>query len=863
MAFLRISARRSIWLLGWVVWGVLAVPAVHGQRLLAERLQAELQDPELGQDRRLESMLERTRALISWSVPEALQASEELAREARSQDRADIAAVALAIQSRLLASTEGVTRAMEVLDRAARTMPPNASTESRGRFAVIEVGLYYTIDEYGLAAETLERALELAESSGSPELMADCLLELHDVFFATGTAHDPRADLERAEELMVELGDERGRRRVHLRRADILRSQGQEAEADLLLEEVIASARRSGDRGALLAARDHLYWTLMEGGDFEGALALTEEDLATTELLGSDELLAATMDRLAWAYHSTGRPEDAAPLVEDALEIAEHLELRALQSMVIDSALELARARGDADAMLEYSTRQNELAQASMGRATRDVAETRSLLRELRGERRELHAAAERQRERLEEERDAHADRIATYRWSVAAVALVGLTLGVSLLYRGKRRAEKMHRQLVEQTAHARRTEEARKRLERRVTDLERLDGLGLLAAGFAHDFNNILVTISGNAELIGGTTEGPPHDLADEIAKAAHRAADLCKRLMDYARPSPDDSEHVDLNELVREARTLLDAGGGGAARLELDLQEEPLPTRVDRSAIEQVLVNLVQNARDSRLQTTTVTIRTRKGRTPEDDGQGVWFGRPREADEYGWIEVVDDGRGMKPEILHRVFDPFFTTRFEGRGLGLAAAYGIVKAHGGAFRVHSEEGHGSTFSACLPLSEGVLASSDGRGEPVHELTPARPPSPKRVLAVDDEAGVLSFVEKALSREGHEVQVASSSAEALGLLDARRDRVDLVLLDLSMPEVDGSQLLEELGKRAPDVPVVMMSGHDETFVLDRVGNRAIAGVLRKPFAMSELVAAVRESSGEPTLPDDQGASRSS
>jgi len=814
------------------------------QRQSVERLDRELEELSTGAEERLDLMLQRARALMSWDVSAARGATLEAAVKARELDRRDYLALAMALEARLISMTEGAAPATEVMIRARDTMPPDADVEPRGYLAVIEVGHYYMIDEYGLAAESLELALELAKRSGSKRLMADCLLELHDLFYATSTAYEPAADLKQAEQLLEELDDERGLLRVRLRMASVWMEQGLEQEAEQALIRLSESAEAAGDRSLFLAASDARYSTALYRSEYAEAIAFAISGIEMSRLLGSDELLAWNLDNLAWAYLLDDRAEEAEPYLKEALAIAERLELRVLLTAVVDSAAELAIAREDGDAFLAHSLRRRALAEEGLGRETRDEALARSVLSELRSGRRAAHDEEDRRAAALDEARREYEGRIALFRWGGAALVIVLTSLSSILLFRGKRRAERLNRRIVEQTELARRVQEARDRLESELAELERLDGLGLLSAGFAHDFNNILCAITGNAELLlKPQSESDQGEMVDAILRSSRRATDLCKRLMDYARPSPANREVVDLNELVAGVRALLEAGKRGTTGLQVEFESRSVVAKVDRTAIEQVLINLATNAQDASVGAKTVVVRVLVHREFAGEGEGVWFGRPSPADAYAVLEVSDDGNGLKPDLLRRVFDPFFTTKFEGRGLGLSVAHGIVRAHGGAFHVVSEQGRGTTFAAYLPISGAPVSA-----EP-EEASSSRAPrltcAPgAAVLAVDDEAGVLSYVQNALTRSNHEVHLASSAPEAGRLLDKHGKGVGVMLLDLSMPEVDGDEFLRSIRQEHGDLPVVIMSGHDETFVRDRINDSAVAAILHKPFSVAELFEAL-------------------
>ena len=841
MLHTRMESSRTILLAVLAVLGmVLLGGRGHAQGVLAAQLEAKLAESAVQGDERLELLIMRARALFSWHVPTALKACEETRDEARRQGRDEYLALAMAMEARGAIKTKGTRAAMALLERARETLPTDCDVEFQGRFALIEVGFFYGLNQNGAAVSCLDHALELAHESGSKLLLADCLLELHDIFHA---GEGPPEDLDRAEELLTELDDKRGLLRTRIRRVDVLAQSGRKVEARQLLQELVTEAEAYGDLGILLGARYTLYQFALEAGEFDTAVELGLAQIETATQLADEEFVAWAHDYVCWAYLQANRAEEAVPYLDRALEVAEQLDLPQLLLAVLESAIELALAREDEDALLQYSQRQREiLGNPELGPSHDHELEHR-VLQELSETRRARREEARQREEELQAANQLQQERITFYRWLGAGAALV-ITIVVAIaLFLGKRRAERMHRQLKEQTELAQKTEEARRRLEQHVAQLERMDGLGLLSAGIAHDFNNILCGILGNAELLRATNTGEDREMVESILHASHRAADLCKRLLDYTRPSPASREVVDLRDVVQGTKPLLDVSGGGKTPTYLMLGEREVFAEVDRTAIEQVLVNLVTNAHDASVGASSVTVRIRHCTDPEREGRGLWFGRPAPASSYAVLEVEDDGRGMSEARLRRIFDPFFTTKFEGHGLGLSASYGIVTGHSGAFRVDSREGEGTTFAAYLPIA---TAPAEVREADWIPRPAAGAPLLKAsgVLAVDDEAPILAFVNSALSKVGHEVFLASSGQEAMRIFERHAERIGLVILDLSMPEIDGSELIRELRRQRSDLPVIVMSGHGEDTVRDRLGDEPISAILEKPFRSEDLDAAL-------------------
>ena len=819
-------------------------PALPVASRWLEELDRALAAEDLTGEARLDVLLERVEILRCAHVPSARVAVGELASEAARQGRDDYVALAVAVEAAIAIGVDGGEVALELMDEARALLPADASTELRGRFASVESELFYGLDLVGQAAVRLRDALELADASASRDLEAECLLHLLDLFELSGLGFEPEADLVHAEEILREAGDEQGLLHTQLHWAEVWLAQGHEERALEALEELVEESQAAGDLLTANAARIGLYDAALRRDDFDAAIEFAGRQVENARLLEDLEELAWCLDQEAWVLLLAGRPADAEAPLAEASELAERIGTPALLFAVADSARFLALSRRDGDALLEHSTDMESLQfDGVAGSQPEERALADKVLRELRADRR-VHYA-ERAESELAAEAAAVADeqRVTTFRWSVAVAALV-FTCAVALVfYRGKRRVERMHARLRAEAERAQEHEDARRHLERHLSQVERLDSLGLLAAGIAHDFNNILCSIIGNAELMRDDARGAERERAESILQGARRAGDLCKRMLDYSMPSPDDPERIDLREVAANAKALLDVNSVGRATVEVAVGDEPVFADVERTSIEQVLVNLVTNAQAPSVEAKRVVVSAELVDALPDmaAGPGHWFGKPEPADGYAVLRVDDDGAGMSELRVRRAFDPFFTTKFEGHGLGLSAAYGIVAGHGGAFHVVSDPGAGSSFRAYLPVFS----------TPVH-----RPPTPEpalpvaevpsdpegSLLVVDDEPAILAFVSTVLRSQGREALTASSGTEALEVLEREGDDVRAVLLDVTMPDMDGIELLERIRQRAPALPAAIMSGHGAAFVRDLIGEHAVQHVLAKPFRMGELEA---------------------
>jgi PAS domain S-box-containing protein len=382
-----------------------------------------------------------------------------------------------------------------------------------------------------------------------------------------------------------------------------------------------------------------------------------------------------------------------------------------------------------------------------------------------------------------------------------------------------------------------------RKRLdfERRLLQSQKLESIGVLAGGIAHDFNNLLTGVLGHAnfarsELARGSTQ-VDHLLA-QVETSAQRAADLCRQLLAYAGKGRIVVRLIDLNVAIQQTVPLLNLSVSKKVTLDLQLGSSLPPLRGDPSQINQVLLNLVTNASEAiGNETGTVSIRTERVNVTPMDMLTLTASPEMEPGTFICLEVRDTGCGIAPETISHIFEPFFTTKFVGRGLGLAAVIGIVHGHKGGIRVSSQVDVGTTFELFFP----VVAL------PPKNIAPtATAPAQARgtVLVVDDDETVREFARTILASVGYQVVCAGDGEEALAKL--RRDPMvfDAVLLDLTMPKLDGEDTLMALRMIAPNLPVVLTSGYGEQAVVQRFVGRGLADFLPKPFLTEALVHAI-------------------
>jgi PAS domain S-box-containing protein len=377
-----------------------------------------------------------------------------------------------------------------------------------------------------------------------------------------------------------------------------------------------------------------------------------------------------------------------------------------------------------------------------------------------------------------------------------------------------------------------RRAEAERERLQAQLVQAQKLESLGLLAGGIAHDFNNLLSAILGGATVarLMISAQDPVHADIENVISAANRAAGLTRQMLAYAGKGAVEVGPVDLSALAGEIVDLLKTAISKKVEIRLDLKKGLPAIEADSTQIQQVVMNLLINAAEAiEDREGTVVLSTGVERIDAPTSEGLDTG------EFVFLQVKDTGHGMSEETQRQIFDPFFTTKFAGRGLGLAATLGIVRAHHGMIRVHSQVGEGACFRALFPRGAGVAASglqsgSDEtyRGEGV-------------VLLIDDERSVRRTTRRMLELFGFSVVEAENGGIGVDAFAVHASVVALVLLDMTMPKMNGEETLRALREVRPDVPVLLMSGYTRT---DQAPLAGAAGFIAKPFSMSRLASAI-------------------
>ncbi|MFA6148232.1 MAG: response regulator [bacterium] len=399
---------------------------------------------------------------------------------------------------------------------------------------------------------------------------------------------------------------------------------------------------------------------------------------------------------------------------------------------------------------------------------------------------------------------------------------------------------------LVEDLTEARKAREEQKRaeaekhrLEEKVRQAQKLESLGVLAGGIAHDFNNILMAVLGHAEL--ALEETSPMSAARgslaEITTAARRAADLCRQMLAYAGKASFALERMMLRDLVEEMAHLLKTAISKKVILNLNLEGGIPPILADPSQIRQIVMNLIINASEAiGDRSGVITVSVGATRCDEEYLSGTEMSDNLAPGLYVHLIVTDTGIGMDTGTRSRIFEPFFSTKFTGRGLGLAAVLGIVRAHKGGLKVYSEPGKGTTFKILFPaLTEGEDAPRSPEFSPLADWR-----GKGTILLVDDEESLVALGARMLEHLGFTVLTATDGLDAVELYRARGKEIDLVLMDLTMPHMDGAEAFGELRRLNPDVRVVLASGYSHEDVASRFAGKSLDGVLQKPYTLLKL-----------------------
>jgi len=379
------------------------------------------------------------------------------------------------------------------------------------------------------------------------------------------------------------------------------------------------------------------------------------------------------------------------------------------------------------------------------------------------------------------------------------------------------------------------------KQQQERLEHTQRLESLGVLAGGIAHDFNNLLTAILGNAGLARRRTpdDSPITANLKHIEDASERAADLCKQMLAYSGKGKFVVIPINLSALITDITKLLSISITKNVSLRTDLDDALPAIEADKAQMQQVIMNLVINASEAIAEDRGGNIVIHTGVMDVDTPylQTTHIDDPLPAGRYVFMEISDDGCGMDNDTRKKLFDPFFTTKFAGRGLGMSAILGIVRGHNGAIKVYSEVGKGTTFKVLFPMT-AALASPDAPA--ISAADNSLWTGQGMILVVDDEAGLRETASLMLEDIGFQVMVACDGVEAVEIFSRLHATIDAVLLDMTMPKMDGKTAFREMRRIDPDTKVILSSGYNEQEATSHFAGKGLAGFIQKPYRLEAL-----------------------
>ncbi|MFC1563545.1 PAS domain S-box protein [candidate division KSB1 bacterium] len=377
-------------------------------------------------------------------------------------------------------------------------------------------------------------------------------------------------------------------------------------------------------------------------------------------------------------------------------------------------------------------------------------------------------------------------------------------------------------------------TEKEKLRLQEQLYQSQKMESIGRLAGGIAHDFNNILTGIMGYAELLKlkfPDTRAPEGEAADVIIKGAERAAGLTKQILGFARGGKYNPVPLNLNSTILDTVKVSEKIFEKAIEIKYDLEEDLNTIEADENQLNQVLTNLIINAKDAMPGGGVIIFKTENIRV---DGKDITLSTFIKQGEYIRLSVTDSGTGISKNIIGHIFEPFYSTKGkgEGTGLGLATVYGIVKNHNGYINVYSEPGEGTTFTLYFPVTDKKIVNSK------KELKVTK--GDATILVVDDEKNVRAMAKRILNEMGYKVYLAENGLEAVKIFREKKNEIDLVLLDMIMPEMAGKETNRELRKIDPDVRIILSSGYAQNGKAMEILNEGVLDFIQKPFRIKEL-----------------------
>ncbi|MCB9877924.1 MAG: response regulator [Planctomycetes bacterium] len=810
--------------LRFTVTAALMLATAPGQVCLADACTARLHELPAASSQAFLVRLELVEALRRCDLGEGLRQAQELWSDANDAGAPAVAAAAAAQAGLLLHSLEGEPACQVWLARA-EGGAEGALPEVLADWCLARAGQLCLAGEHADELLLALRAQELSEQQvcGSRQMRAELAI-MHNVPLR-GELRVRRHLSElraRGDQLLLEVFDAQFRFELLSGAQASLEPKQVEPQ----LRAIEEAAEKQGNRWLFAGVAGLRAELAHASDDLEQRRHWLEQSHLRLLAYGNQMLACQDADVLAELAVRRGELDEAGRLIEELQGRIDGRGWRHIERNLLVTRHMLAEARGDGESTMRLAA---ELEVLDSGQAVkaREVAAIRERLHRAEVARAEFE-------QQLQAERLRFAER-AQDTWMYGALvggSLLLALLGVSWFARG--RLQRSNRALAAQFERAEAARVEREALEERVRRIERAEGLGTLAAGVAHDFNNLLTGILGSAELLRDEESAAARSQhVESILASGRQGARLCRQLQVYDADAPAVKAPHDLRAVLREACTMLSAVSSPRLVIDLELGDEPVVADVDRGRFEQVLLNLVQNARESGAG--NVHISLARGQLAIDHASAVDGDGPAAV-----IEVRDDGSGMSPEVAARVFDPYFSTKFPGRGLGLAVAFGCVRRHGGTIDVDSRPGGGTTFRVRLPLREAqvVIPAPPPRAVVEH---PRQAMPRVTMLVVDDEPQVRTVLLAMLGRLGLPGQAAAGGEQALAMVAAADPAEPLLMfVDLSMPDMGGAEVCERVRVTRPDARVVLMSGHVAEHFEQVVRQVEPDATLGKPFDLDEV-----------------------
>ena len=808
---------------------------MHAQEVAARELLRVRAAQANGSAEWFETGFDLIEAQLRCDVAAAAKTAAELAEAARTTSLPDVPGIAHALHWLALAAHSGpdlAPLAPATVDahapRPTNALPATASVRSRARYFTARARRAHYADAPAEFLPDMFTGIEAARASGDVQLLHRAAWTLHLVLEREASAYDT----ELLREIATTAADPAVAPFAAWRNLQLYWQVSSQFNRVERLRELDAIERRALDLGDL-RTQVHVGWDRvvleMAAEAKEDAAALLAGMLPLVERLGDRRMLGVTFELAAEVAIERDRGDEAAAFLVRATAVAGNRGYPDRDVQQAHLRLQLATARGDAAAIAAETLLLDRLRREEHGRYQGFSPLLEQLLA---GERQHLALARD-----LAQEREQSARTLRTVLAVALTLLVASLALLTALTVRSRRRLQTAHDALQGEVRRSEGEVQARRTLEQRLRQLERSESLGIVAGGIAHDFNNLMVAVLGNAELLRAD-ESDPHRsrMLEAIAAAGERGARLCSQLQAYAGNQSVRTANFDVAALVRGMAPVLEAAAGPSLQLSIRAEAEPLSLEGSVTEVEQALLNLLTNARDAKATSVRIAV-SREVMRSEDWQQRHVRGEPASG-TFACIEVDDDGEGMSPALLERIFDPFFTTRFPGRGLGLAVVFGALRRHHGAVTVESHPGHGTCFRLYLPLQ-----AQPAFVLPRPEATPPAGPgiAPMTVLVIDDEVHVRDLVTSSLTRRGHRVLGVGDGRDLVtampGLDRAARA---VVLVDLSMPGLDGRDVVRKLHELHRGLPIVLMSGHAEDHLAEVARELRVAGHIAKPFKPTEL-----------------------